>query len=81
MTLTYDAALASFCNQVNLKFPPEMSAANNCNRTHCIQQTSIRGGGRSFSCGSGHNGRHGDRSSGRFQGRGRNTHRHVNQSR
>ena len=81
MTLTYDAALASFRNQVNLKFPPEMSAANNRNRTRRIQQTSIRGEGRSSSRGGGRNGRNGGRSSGRFQGRGRSTHRHVNQSR
>ena len=38
MTLTYYAALASFCNQVNLKFPPEMFAANNRNRNQSRQR-------------------------------------------
>jgi hypothetical protein len=44
MTMTYERALASFRNQVNLKFPPQMGTAGTRTRRH-INEVAGRGGG------------------------------------
>ena len=67
ITMTYENALSAFRNQVNQKFPPEMSSAR---RTRHINETSTRSGGRGGRSGRGFNrggrgrGRHGGRSRG-----------------
>ena len=45
LTITYENALAAFRNQVNHKFPPELSSSNN-RRTRRINEAGTRGGGR-----------------------------------
>jgi hypothetical protein len=79
ITITYKSALTSFRNQVNLKFPPELSASNNRNRMRRINETNSqhhnggRGrGGRGFHRGRG-GGRFHGRQNGRGRGRGRDT--------
>ena len=44
-TLNYDNALTAFRNQVNQKFPPELSSSNN-RRTRRVNELGFRGGGR-----------------------------------
>ena len=65
VTMTYEKALAAFRDQVNQKFPPEMSSAK---RTRRINETVTRGGGKQGRGGRGYRGGRGDR--GRFGGRG-----------
>ena len=43
--MTYENALAAFCNQVNHKFPPELSYSNS-RRTRIINKSVNSGGGR-----------------------------------
>ena len=69
MTITYEEALNTFRNQVNLKFPPELSSQHNRNRVRRINETNSRSrsgfrGGRSGRGGRFHRG------GGRFHGRG-----------
>ena len=64
ITITYQEALTSFRNQVNLKFPPEMSAANNRSRIRRVQEFNSRHRGR------GHSGRGGRYNSYRGNSRG-----------
>ena len=68
LTISYNEALTSFRNQVNLKFPPELSAQNNRNRTRRVAELSRSQHGR---------GRGRGRSSrGRGRGRGGRFHRY-----
>ena len=80
VTMTYEQALANFRNEVNAKFPPEMSSNARTRRVHETQQYSRgrgrggrgRGGGR-WDCGRGRGGRGrgGGRSQGGYQKRAR----------
>jgi hypothetical protein len=71
ITITYDEALASFRNQVNLKYPPELSSQSNRSRTRRISEFTTRGGRGRGRFGRGGRGRHGRGRGGR--GRGRNS--------
>jgi hypothetical protein len=64
ITITYEEALTTFRNQVNLKFPPELSAHHNCNRSRRINEMNARAGAR----GRGGRGRFGRGGSSRYQG-------------
>lgn len=44
ITITYDEALASFCNQVNLKYPPELLSQSNRSHICCISDVTTCGG-------------------------------------
>ena len=44
--ITYENALAAFCNQVNQKFPPDLSFSNN-RKTRRINESGTCGDGRS----------------------------------
>ena len=72
VTLTYEHALAKFCNEVNHKFPPGMGGSNQLNR-QSIAQTNSTGHGRS---GLGNWGNHGGR--GGRGGSGNNNNSHDN---
>ena len=50
VTMTFEQALTNFRNEVNLKFPPEMSGNT---RTRCIHETQQHGRGRGRSRGRG----------------------------
>ena len=78
ITITYNEALTSFRNQVNLKYPPELSATSNRNRVRRINEFNTRG-----SRGRGQFSRGGRGHSSRFSNRGRGRHNrtsHYNQS-
>ena len=78
MTMTYDNAMSSFRDQVNLKYPPELSTVSNRNRARRVGQTSVRGGGRSGFRGGG---RHAGRVNSRYGGRGRGGYHSSNSGR
>ena len=44
VTIAYENTLAAFCNQVNHKFPPELSSSNN-RKTRIINEAGTHGGG------------------------------------
>jgi hypothetical protein len=70
-TITYDEALASFRNQVNLKNPPELSSQSNRSHTCCSSELTTCGGRGRGRFGRGGRRRHGRGCGGR--GRGRNS--------
>ena len=70
VTMTFEQALANFRNEVNLKFPPEMSGNTRTRRIHETQQHG-RGRGRGRGRGDGRYGRgYGGRGRGGYGGRG-----------